>query len=95
VTSCVFLVVFCKQDSQRPSGRSWRRQRRPGRFGAPRPRRAEKLSEGVEQRLLADGFRQHRIDHPGGAFREAVPTRRRGNHDLRLGEARRRADPLG
>ena len=32
---------------------------------------------------------------PGGALREAVPTGRRGNHDLGLGEARRRADPLG
>src|ERR1700720_693558 len=68
----VNLVVFSEEDSQRPDCRSRRRQRRAGRFRAPHSRKAEELCKGVEQRLLADGFRQHRIDDAGGAFREAV-----------------------
>ncbi len=91
----VDFVVFCEQDSQRPSCRSWSRQRRARRFRAPHSRKAEKLCKGVEQGLLADRFRQHRIDNGGGDFREAVPTCRRGYHDLCLGKARRRPNSVG
>ena len=63
--------------------------------GAARADKAEQLRKGVEQRLLADRLGQHRIDQSRGAVRQAVPPGRRGDDDLGLGEARRRAHPLG
>ncbi len=72
----VDLVVLGEQDSQRSSD-DFRERRGYGcRCGARRAHKTEQLRKGIEQRLLANRLGQHRIDHSGGVFREAMAAGR-------------------